>query len=292
MKRITVIISLACIIAACNPGTKTDSAQYIEGKHITADNGMVVSAHFQGSQAGAMILKQGGNAVDAAVATGFALAVCFPAAGNIGGGGFMLIRTAGGEYDLIDYREKAPLEASRDMYLDSAENVIGRLSTETHLAAGVPGSVDGLIKVHEKYGRLRFREIIQPAIDLARNGFILTPEQAQGMNWNSKVFLSRNPSGCAFIKESGWKAGDTLRQPELAETLERIQQTWPCRILFRQNGRAYCKRNEKRRRDYFSRRSRAVQLGVQETIVLHIQELQDCDMPASVCRRNNTASDP
>jgi gamma-glutamyltranspeptidase/glutathione hydrolase len=224
MKRITVIISLACIIAACNPGTKTDSAQYIEGKHITADNGMVVSAHFQGSQAGAMILKQGGNAVDAAVATGFALAVCFPAAGNIGGGGFMLIRTAGGEYDLIDYREKAPLEASRDMYLDSAENVIGRLSTETRLAAGVPGSVDGLIKVHEKYGRLRFREIIQPAIDLARNGFILTPEQAQGMNWNSKVFLSRNPSGCAFIKESGWKAGDTLRQPELAETLERIQQ--------------------------------------------------------------------
>ncbi len=223
MKRITAIFFLACIVAACNPGARTDSTQYIEGKHITSSNGMVVSAHFQGSQAGTMILQKGGNAVDAAVATGFALSVCYPAAGNIGGGGFMLVRTAGGEYDLIDYREKAPMEASRDMYLDSAKNVNGHLSTETHLAAGVPGSVDGLIKVHGKYGRLKFREVIQPAIDLARNGFILTPEQAQGMNWNSEIFRRRNPSGCDFVKESGWKAGDTLRQPMLAETLERIQ---------------------------------------------------------------------
>ena len=223
MKRITVIITLACLVSACNHGKKTEHTQYIEGKHITADQGMVVSAHPQGSQAGIQVLQQGGNAVDAAVATGFALAVCYPAAGNIGGGGFMLIRTAGREYDLIDYREKASLEASRDMYLDSTENVNGQLSTETHLAAGVPGSVDGLIKVHQKYGRLKFRQVIQPAIDLAGNGFILTPEQAQGLNWNTEIFMRRNPSGCAFIKESGWKAGDTLRQPELAATLERIR---------------------------------------------------------------------
>ncbi len=223
MNRIVVIITLTCLVSACNPGTKTENTQFIEGKHITADHGMVVSAHPQGSQAGILVLQQGGNAVDAAVATGFALAVCYPAAGNIGGGGFMLIRTAGGEYDLIDYREKAPLDASRDMYLDSAENVNGQLSTETHLATGVPGSVDGLIKVHQKYGRLKFRQVIQPAVDLARNGFILTPEQAQGLNWNAEIFRSRNSSVCAFIKESGWKAGDTLRQPELAATLERIR---------------------------------------------------------------------
>lgn len=223
MKKIPAIIILLSLVSSCNQGNRTDKLQYIEGKHITASNGMVVSAHPQGSRAGIMILQQGGNAVDAAVATGFALAVCYPAAGNIGGGGFMLIRNSAGEYDLIDFREKAPLGSSRDMYLDSAGNVNSILSTNTHLAAGVPGSVDGMIRLHEKYGRLKFKKVIQPAIDLARNGFILTPEQAQGFNWNSEIFKSRNPSGCAFIKESGWKAGDTLIQPDLAITLESIR---------------------------------------------------------------------
>jgi gamma-glutamyltranspeptidase/glutathione hydrolase len=223
MKRKPVIIAFICLSISCNQGTTTDNIQFLEGKHITASNGMVVSAHPQGSRAGIMILQQGGNAVDAAVATGFALAVCYPAAGNIGGGGFMLLRTSGGEYDLIDFREKAPLGSSKDMYLDSAGNVNGILSTDTHLAAGVPGSVDGLIRVHQKYGRLKFSKVIQPAIDLAIKGFILTPEQAEGLNWNSGIFKSRNPSGCAFVRESGWKAGDTLVQPDLAATLERIR---------------------------------------------------------------------
>jgi gamma-glutamyltranspeptidase / glutathione hydrolase len=223
MKKILIIITAAGIIAGCNPRAASDNGQIIRGRTVTAEHGMVVSAHFQGSQTGIQILQKGGNAIDAAVATGFTLAVCYPAAGNIGGGGFMLIRLADGKYDLIDYREKAPLNATRDMYLDAENKVIDELSTETHLAAGVPGAVDGLITVHEKYGRLEFSEVIQPAIDLARNGFILTGEQAQSLNWNTATFKIRNPTGCAFVKEAGWNAGDTLKQPELAESLERIK---------------------------------------------------------------------
>jgi gamma-glutamyltranspeptidase/glutathione hydrolase len=223
MKRIQILIFTTILISGCDSGNISVNRQPVEGHSIITDNGMVVSAHSQGSQTGVMVLQKGGNAVDAAVATGFALAVCYPAAGNIGGGGFMLIRTAGGECDLIDFREKAPGNASKDMYLDDEKNVIDELSTETHLAAGVPGAVDGLIKVHSKYGRMKFSEVIQPAIDLARNGFILTAEQARSLNWNSETFRQRNPGGCAFLKDSGWSTGDTLRQPELAATLERIR---------------------------------------------------------------------
>jgi gamma-glutamyltranspeptidase/glutathione hydrolase len=223
MKRVLVIIMAAIVFYSCNTKTGPDNQKIIEGHSIISEHGMVVSAHPQGSRIGVSVLEKGGNAVDAAVATGFALAVCFPAAGNIGGGGFMLIRSADGKYDLIDCREKAPLNASRDMYLDPEKNIIAELSTETHLATGVPGSVDGMIKIHAKHGKLSFREVIQPAIELARNGCILTKEQAEGLNLNSNIFRLRNPSGCAFIKESGWNAGDTLRQPDLAETLERIR---------------------------------------------------------------------
>ncbi len=138
MKKIPLLIVLISLSSSCDQGRRIDKLQCIEGKHITARNGMVVSAHPQGSRAGLTILQQRGNAFDAAVATGFALAVCYPAAGNIGGGGFMLIRNSGGEYDLIDFREKAPLSSSRDMYLDSTGNVISSLSTDTHLAEGIP----------------------------------------------------------------------------------------------------------------------------------------------------------
>jgi gamma-glutamyltranspeptidase / glutathione hydrolase len=223
MTRLILLIIVTGMLSACSHAVKDNGLKIIEGKHITANHGIVVSAHPQGSEAGVAVLRRGGNAVDAAVATGFALAVCYPAAGNIGGGGFMLVRTADGNYDLIDYREKAPSSATRNMYLGPDGNVIEGTSTETHLATGVPGSVDGLIKIHSKYGRLKFSEVIQPAIDLAKNGFILTREQAQSLNWNSETFNKRNPSGCAFISDSVWNAGDTLRQPELAETLERIR---------------------------------------------------------------------
>lgn len=224
MRSIPLLLVLSFLVASCNNNSPVYDKPFTEGRHITARNGMVVSAHYQASRAGAEILRRGGNAIDAAVATGFALAVCYPEAGNLGGGGFMLIKTAAGKYDLADYREKAPLAAYRDMYLDSVGNVVGSLSTGTLLAAGVPGTVDGLIEVHLKYGRLKFRDVIEPAIDLARKGFILTGEQARNLNMNEKVFRERNPQGCAFIKSNGtWKEGDTLIQKELALTLERIR---------------------------------------------------------------------
>ena len=224
MRRTFVILILGIAAYACNPGSGSGNAELSEGHTVTSRNGMVVSAHSQASRIGVMVLQKGGNAIDAAVATGFALAVCYPEAGNIGGGGFMLIRTAEGKYDLIDYREKAPMAALREMFLDESKNVIDLLSTDTHLASGVPGSVDGLIKIHEKYGKLGFGDVIQPAIDLARNGFILTAGQAQSLTWENTNFNVLNPSGCGvFTSRTEWKEGDTLRQPELAATLERIR---------------------------------------------------------------------
>lgn len=135
----------------------------------------------------------------------------------------MLIREASGRIDLIDYREKAPLKASRDMYLDPSGNTIPGLSSNTHKASGVPGTVDGMLNIHAKYGILSFSEVIQPAIDIARNGFPLTEGQADDLNSNRENFINRNLSVPAFVKNTPWKAGDTLRQPDLARTLERIR---------------------------------------------------------------------
>ncbi|RPI65640.1 MAG: gamma-glutamyltransferase, partial [Ignavibacteriales bacterium] len=140
---------------------------------VRAKNGMVVSANSLASKVGLHILKMGGNAVDAAVAVGFALAVTYPTAGNLGGGGFMVIHTKDGKDITIDYREKAPLKAHRDMYLDSAGNYIESSSTEGILSSGVPGSVAGLIYALEKYGTMNLSDVIQPAINLAEDGFPL-----------------------------------------------------------------------------------------------------------------------
>ncbi len=135
----------------------------------------------------------------------------------------MLIREADGTTDLIDYREKAPLQATRDMYLDPSGSVVEGLSTETHMASGVPGTVDGMINIHSKYGVLPFKDVIQPAIDLARNGFPVTEGQAADFNANRENFISRNRSLPAFVRDTPWKEGDTLRQTVLARTLERIR---------------------------------------------------------------------
>ncbi len=197
--------------------------EYIEGKTVTAEKAIVVSAHPEASRIGSMILSQGGNAIDAAIATQFALAVCYPTAGNLGGGGFMLIRLNDGTFDGLDYREKAPGGASMDMYLDEAKEVISGLSTDTHLASGVPGTVDGMFTAHEKYGKLPMEKLIQPAIDLAEKGFIVAQEQASSLNSTKRKFLSRNEEPVAFVKDSPWLPGDTLRQPELAKTLKLIQ---------------------------------------------------------------------
>lgn len=193
-----------------------------------AANGMVVSAHPEASRVGVEILKAGGNAVDAAIAVQFALAVVLPAAGNIGGGGFMVIRPQNGETNTLDYREMAPAQAHRDMYLDAQGNVIPNLSIQGHLAAGVPGSVDGMVNAHQKYGTLPWAQLIQPAVDLAAQGFAITEKEARGLNTNQANFLKFNDSTCAFIRQTPWKAGDNLLQADLGQTLARI----------RDNGRA------------------------------------------------------
>jgi gamma-glutamyltranspeptidase / glutathione hydrolase len=209
------------ILQACSE--KKNNFSLVEGRDIVTGRGMVVSAHPEASRIGAEILRSGGNAVDAAVAVEFALAVCYPEAGNIGGGGFMIIRTADGGTGVIDYREKAPARASRDMYLDSEGNVTEGLSTETHMAAGVPGTVDGMVNAHGQYGSLAFRKVIQPAIDLARKGFRITRMQAEDLNRNRKSFIERNSAPVAFVKDSLWNEGDMLVQEDLAVTLERIR---------------------------------------------------------------------
>ena len=221
-KLITILLGLIAF-TACSVKSSKEKSTFIEGKEIIVDSGMVVSAHIQSSRIGVSILQKGGNAVDAAVATEFALAVCYPEAGNIGGGGFMLIRTIDGKTDVIDYREKAPANASRNMYLDSSGNVSEGLSTNTHLSSGVPGTVDGMINAHSKYGRLPFSNVIQPAIDLAEKGFPVSERQAEDFNSNRHTFIERNGFRPAFVKDSAWKEGDILIQRDLAETLKRIR---------------------------------------------------------------------
>ncbi|HKK76579.1 MAG TPA: gamma-glutamyltransferase [Saprospiraceae bacterium] len=197
-------------------------AEYASPKSAIEDNAMVVSPHPLSSQVGVDILKQGGNAIDATVAVHFAMAVVFPRAGNIGGGGFMVLREADGAIAALDYREKAPATAFRDMYLDSLGNIIDGLSTKGHLASGVPGTVDGLIRAHQRYGQLDFAKLIQPAIDLARNGFAITQTEADRLNRYMEDFAKYNKDDSPFIKER-WQEGDILIQENLAKTLRRIK---------------------------------------------------------------------
>jgi len=191
---------------------------------LITDQAMVVSAHPLASEVGAQILRAGGNAVDAAIAVQFALAVVYPAAGNIGGGGFMVIREAEGLTNTLDYREKAPLAADRDMYLDDDGEVIKGASRLGHLASGVPGAVDGMVKAHERYGSMSWEALVQPSVTLAANGFVLTEREAAGLNRSQDVFKEANTVEPDFLmNEAGWQAGDTIYMPELAATLERIR---------------------------------------------------------------------
>ena len=196
--------------------------QYQINKKAISSNGAVVSAHPLASAVGVAVLKQGGNAVDAAIATQLALAVVYPAAGNIGGGGFMVARLASGSTVALDYREKAPAGASRDMYLDADGNIIPRKSTHGHLSCGVPGTVAGLFQSMQ-YAKLSFRKLIQPAIDLAQHGFVITEREAGALNTIQDQLNEYNTTPSVFQKKLSWKAGDTLLQPDLAKTLIRIR---------------------------------------------------------------------
>ncbi|WP_443945876.1 gamma-glutamyltransferase [Pedobacter sp. AW1-32] len=218
-RKISVYLLSAVIFAGCASGQlgKNNSGEY--------RNGMVVSAHPEASQVGINILKKGGNAIDAAVAVQFALAVVYPNAGNIGGGGFMVYRAASGEINTLDYREKAAQASSRDMYLDTLGNPIVDKSLYGHLAAGVPGSVDGMVEAHKKYGKLKWSDVLQPAIELAENGFKITARQAAELNSLHRKFMDFNPDGTAFVNlEHTWAANDLLVQKELANTLKNIQE--------------------------------------------------------------------
>ena len=186
-----------------------------------ANKAMVVSARKEAGEIGTAIMKKGGNAFDAMIATHLALAVAYPFAGNLGGGGFMVYRTKDGKTGSLDFREKAPLKAYRNMYLDSLENVIPDKSLLGANAVGVPGSVAGLYKVHQKFGSLPFKELIQPAIDLAKRGVVVTQKQAKSLNKYRKLFFKANKRKIYLDKE--WKAGDTIKYLQLAKTLERIR---------------------------------------------------------------------
>lgn len=206
---------------------QTVSAQFTDisiVKEVKAkEKGLVVSAHPLASEAGAQILKKGGNAFDAAIATQFALAVVYPQAGNIGGGGFLVGYTKEGGKIALDYRETAPKNASRDMYLDEKGKANTDLSQNGRLAVGVPGSVSGMFYTHQKFGKLPMSVLIQPAIDLAQKGFAVTEREANLLNETREDFLKHNSHPTAFTKEIPWKKGDILVQKELAQTLKLIR---------------------------------------------------------------------
>ena len=219
MKKPFLIIPIFLVFFGCNPTNKT-SEPLLTGP--IAQHGMVVTAHPLASLVGKQILEAGGNAVDAAIATQFALAVVYPFAGNLGGGGFMVVRLADGSTNTLDFREMAPLAAHKDMYLNEDGEIIENLSIQGHLAVGVPGTVDGMIKAHEKYGTLPWANLLMPSVMLALKGFAITQLEIERLNANQdEIQLVNSFHPQQFIKE--WQSGDSLVQLDLAATLTRIR---------------------------------------------------------------------
>jgi gamma-glutamyltranspeptidase/glutathione hydrolase len=189
---------------------------------LIAEKAMVVSAREEASKIGADIMQKGGNAFDAMVATQLALAVAYPVAGNIGGGGFMVYRKSNGDFGSLDYREKAPLNAHKNMYLDSLGNVIPDMSTKGATAVGVPGTIAGIIEVHKKFGKLSLKEIISPVIALAERGIVVTENQAERLAYYRAVFIEVNSDSTKFA--TIYETGDTIKYPALAKTLKIIME--------------------------------------------------------------------
>jgi gamma-glutamyltranspeptidase/glutathione hydrolase len=210
-----ILFLLAFVIIGCKSSEKTTAPT-----GLVSTKAMVVSAREEASTIGSAIMEKGGNAFDAMVATELALAVSYPQAGNIGGGGFMVFRKANGETGALDYREKAPLAASKDMFLDKNGNVIEGKSTATALASGVPGTIAGLFEVHQKYGSLPIAEILKPVIALAEKGVRVTENQARSLATYRATFFKTNGPNSLFSKE--YKVNDTIKYPALAATLKRI----------------------------------------------------------------------
>ena len=216
MKKIFLLFAVSLVFINCKTSEKKEK---ITG--LVSQKAMVVSAREEASKIGTDVLKEGGNAFDAMVATELALAVAYPYAGNVGGGGFMVYRKSDGEIGALDYREKAPLAASKDMYLDADRNVIKGKSTLGSMAVGIPGTVAGVFEAHRKFGSLPMETILQPVIALAKRGVIVTKKQAKRIKSYQARFLSANKD--TILLNKNWKENDTIKYNALAATLTRIQ---------------------------------------------------------------------
>ena len=216
MKKIVLIFIISVLITSCNE--KLENVSEVKG--LITEKAMVVSARVEASKIGTAILKKGGNAFDAMMATELALAVSYPVAGNIGGGGFMIYRKNNGEIGALDYREKAPLAASKDMYLDKDGNVIKGRSTSGATAVGVPGTIAGVFKAQKEFGVLSVKEILTPVIALAKKGVVVTKKQEKRIQRHQKAFEKVNKDSILLLKH--WKEGDTIKYVALANTLNRI----------------------------------------------------------------------
>jgi len=219
MKRFLSFLVLISLCFSCKNSIQNEVVNRSK-RGLISEHGMVVSARLEASQIGTDILKKGGNAFDAMAATGLALAVSYPFAGNLGGGGFMVYRKANGDIGGIDYREKAPLTATKNMFLDENGEVIPNKSTLGALAVGVPGSIAGIFEVHEKFGNLPMKDILEPVIALAKKGVVVTKSQANRFNRSLDQFRLVNKDSLIFYKV--WKENDTIKFSALAKTLERI----------------------------------------------------------------------
>ena len=219
MKNIKLFLIIATLPVCCSEKTSKITEDKTFG--LISENAMVVSAREEASKIGVEIMEQGGNAFDAMIATDLALLVSYPVAGNIGGGGFMVFRMNDGNIGALDYRETAPQLATKDMYLDANGDVSPDKSQLGALAIAVPGTVAGLFEIHKKFGTIPFEKLIEPAIQLARNGVVATEAQAKRLNHQKISFRKVNQKRILYDQE--WRTGDTIKNPLLAKTLERIQ---------------------------------------------------------------------
>ncbi|MHA7060063.1 gamma-glutamyltransferase [Aquimarina sp. M1] len=221
MMRLLYFLSFLLIFSCKNSEKSTEAKkEYIPVRGVIEKNAIVVSARQEASKIGNDILKKGGNAFDAMVATEMALAVSYPYAGNLGGGGFMVYRKANGETGAIDYREKAPLAAFKDMYLDENGEPIPEKSQLGATAVGVPGTVAGIFEVHKKLGTLPIRELLSPVVELAQKGYVITEKQEKRLNNFRELFIETNKDTILYAQK--FKAFDTIKNPMLAATIQRI----------------------------------------------------------------------
>jgi gamma-glutamyltranspeptidase/glutathione hydrolase len=219
MNKISLLLITGILLICCRKKTIQNMKEKSRG--FIAENAMVVSAREEASNIGLDIMKQGGNAFDAMIATDLALLVSYPVAGNIGGGGFMVFRMADGTSGALDYREMAPILATKNMYLDQEGKVMSEKSKTGALAIGVPGTIAGLFEIHNKFGTISIEKLIQPAINLANAGIVITLAQANRLNQHKASFRNVNQRQILYDKQ--WRAGDIIKNPSLAKTLERIK---------------------------------------------------------------------